>query len=184
MDLQLKVDGKEYSVGCSVLDYGISAIPDIDEYSGLYYQLAKSANSNVRKEVAEKGCIDDETLSVLIKDTQLGVLNALVRNSYVSGRVSEAELMRIIDLNDAELCIYIAENIESFDRCDPNQIAEKLFANEDPVVRAALAENSYTPKHVVRMLLKDRDVDVVYKASYEGSHSPWSSSRGRRRQLL
>ncbi|MEE9303641.1 MAG: hypothetical protein V3U84_07620 [Thiotrichaceae bacterium] len=179
MNLQLKVDGKEYRVGCSVLDYGIGSIPDVDEYSSLYYQLAKSPSSNIRKEIAEKECIDDETLSILINDTQLCVLKEIIGNNNVSERISEAELIRVIELNDSELCCSIAENIESFCRCDPSLIAEKLYSNKDPVVRVALAENSSTPKHVVRKLLKDSDPDVVDKASYD-VRPLWKLKRSRR----
>jgi len=166
MNLKIKVDGKEFQIGCSTLENGIYGFPDTAEYSGLFYKLAMSPSSKIINDIAGKENIDKETISILLNDTQLCVLMELVENYQAAKSIPEDELIRLIELDDSELCSAIASRVEYFELCDPRIISEKLMTNDGSVVRGSLAENRGTPKHIIRKLIKDIDADVAQKARY------------------
>jgi|GEM_PF-5284412 len=165
MDLKLKADGKEFPISSDIIfNSWFGGIPDSEEYLDLLHDCVSSPNSSIRESIAAMDIIDEQIVNQLLGDRQLSVLKELLSNSSASKYISEKELLRIIDINESDLCCGIADNIDSFELCNITTLAEKLSANNDPKVRLSLASNHLAPKMIISRLKNDPDFGVRHQA--------------------
>lgn len=160
MQIKLSILEHEVQLGWEALESLIGNLPDDDEsLADLFHELAQSNVAAVRRGVACKAVISKETVGILASDSSPEVVEALV--SAQCRKLSESALAQIIQRNWSGINRQIAQNVEDYyEQCDISAVAKLLAGSGDPSVRATLASNSRTPKHIVKELLKDPDPEV------------------------
>jgi hypothetical protein len=159
MQIRLMVDEREIQLGWEALESLVNNLPDEDEsLADLFHKLSQSNIAGVRRAVAQKGAILEETVAILASDSSPEVIEALVGRQC--GKLSASALAQIIQRNWSEVNREIARSVESYSQSDITEVAKLLAGSADPSVRAALASNGSAPKLIVRQLLKDPDPEV------------------------
>src|ERR1035437_6094710 len=91
MQIKLMFDEREVQLGCEVLESLVGNLPDEDESLGeLFHELAQSNIAGVRRAVAQKAVISEETVAILASDSSPEVIEALVNAQR--GKLSESAL--------------------------------------------------------------------------------------------
>jgi hypothetical protein len=160
MQIKLKILEHEVQLGWEALESLVGSLPDDDEsLAGLFHELAQSNIAAVRRAVACKAVITEETVANLASDSSPEVIESLV--SAQCRKLSESALAQIIQRNWSGINRQIAQNVEDYyEQSDITAVAKLLAGSADPSVRATLASNSRAPKPIVRMLLQDPDPEV------------------------
>ncbi len=161
MKVKLIVDELEVDIGYSVLDSIVGYLPDDSSLEQMYEKLASHPSSNVRRVVADKESINKNTLDILAADVSVDVLRNLVRNSTARNELSYSQVASIIE-KDVECADSIASYVDGWD--NSLDIAELLLEHTDPQVRYSLANNSGTPRSILKKLLKDNDKSIASAA--------------------
>ena len=159
MGIKLMVGEREVQLGWEAFAGLVMGLPNEEEsLLPLFHDLARSNIAGVRRALAYKSTISEETVAFLATDEDPEVIEALVMMQR--SKMSEVALIQIIQRNWNEVNRDIAENVQHYAQCDIMALAKLLAGNADPSVRAALAANGDAPKLVVRQLLKDPDPEV------------------------
>jgi hypothetical protein len=149
----------EFEAGWEAVESLIDHLPDDDPgLSDAFAILARCPASAIRRSVASKDSLPEETVAALADDPAPEVIQALANRQR--RKISEAALRQIIGRNWSYLNREIASCVEDYDQADVMEIAKLLACSTDPAVRAALAGNPCAPKVVVRQLLNDPDAEV------------------------
>src|ERR1017187_4386889 len=159
MQIKLMVDEREVQLGWEALESLVSNLPDEDEsLADLFHKLSQSNIAGVRRSVAQKGVILEETVAVLASDSSPDVIEALVGRQC--GKLSASALAQIIQRNWSGVNRDIARSVEDYNQSDITVVAKLLSGSADPSVRAALASNGRAPGSIARQFLKDPDPEV------------------------
>lgn len=145
-----------------VSEYVVDFIPDRPEAAKLFAELAHYPVPSVRECMAQKENLDDETIRVLLGDSQVNVLRMLV-NCHMQ-RLEKEDVLRLLDTGDAAIQESIAYGLGKFEEPERLVYAEYLCKSENLTVRGILAENCHIPKEILEILLNDRNSDVAKKA--------------------
>ena len=158
----------EINLGHRELETIIFSLEDCERNKEISHELGKSKSSQIRTHIANNEYLNDETVDLLLKDSSVEVLRAIVSRDYTPSRMKKEDLERLIEIGDTELLIIIAgkisEYVDEFGICKMDWLCEKLITQEDPVIRYMLAENDYTPDHFLGKLTHDEDINVAEKA--------------------
>ena len=156
-NVEVKLDHKELVdiIGC---------LSDNLKNEKLFDELAKSPSSTIRMNVSWKEAISDQTVELLLADSNTDVLDGIVDNGRSQWTITEEIIERLISNGDADLLCTIADKVDDFYECDINMICERLVDQKDPQVRKRLASNSVTPVEFIEQLCNDSDVDVARAA--------------------
>ena len=128
------------------------------------FELASSHPSEfVRENVAYKDNINQETYKILSEDTSPNVLRRLISTDACKRNATQEQLEGWIKL-DPELARNIAGYIDRYENVDIDELAKILCDHPDPSVVAEVANNSDTPKKLLKTLLKHSDSRVVGNA--------------------
>jgi hypothetical protein len=157
---KLTVDGIDIEIGFAELADLISYIKDHEDNQDLFAKLSQHPSARVRRSVADKGKIDQATAEILGKDQDLEVLRTITRNDTFKKVAKDADINRLVQLGDAEICSSIASDLENFENCDASKVIDVLSNSKDPGIRMAIAENWNTPKKVLKKFTNDPDLDV------------------------
>ena len=159
MQIKLMVDEREIQLRWEALESLVNNLPDEDEsLADLYHKLSQSNIAGVRRAVAQKGVILEETVAILASDSSPDVIEALVGRQC--GKLSASALAQIIQRNWSGVNRDIARSVESYSQSDITEVSKLLAGSADPSVRAARASNGSASKLIVRQLLKDPDPEV------------------------
>ena len=159
MQIKLMVDEREIQLGWEALESLVNNLPDEDEtLADLFHKLSQSNIAGVRRAVAQKAVIMEETAAILASDSSPDVIEALVGRQC--GKLSASALAQIIQRNWSGVNRDIARSVESYSQSDITEVSKLLAGSADPSVRGALASNRRAPKLIVRQLLKDPDPEV------------------------
>ncbi|MFP4582293.1 MAG: hypothetical protein ACLFN9_02825, partial [Desulfococcaceae bacterium] len=123
-----------------------------------------SQNPEIREDIASRDHIDHSTINRLANDSQIAVLRNIVENDRAQKWLSEAQILRLIRTNDAEILETVAKNMDSFARCRNSVIQSQLLGTENVKIRIMLAEDTDTEKSILEILVDDLDKEVVSKA--------------------
>ncbi|TYT74191.1 hypothetical protein [Desulfobotulus mexicanus] len=145
-----------------VSEYLVDFIPDRPEAAKVFSELAYYPIPSVRECMAEKENIDDETIRVLLGDSQVSVLRKLV-NHHMQ-RLEKEDVLRLLQTGDATIQESIAYDLRKFEEPERLVYAEYLCKSDNLIVRGILAENRHIPEEVLEILLNDRNPDVAKKA--------------------
>ena len=166
MEAKLVVNGVEVELTFNALIDISMSLSSSDENRRIFHELAKSPCSEIREQVVCTTSLDDETIEILIHDTNIDVLRQFVDHSRAQCIISQEDLERIIDIGDTDLLCCIAKNVEEYDSCNRHLICLKLVKQRDPKVRNSLADNENVPKVFLETLLNDEDSEVADTAKY------------------
>lgn len=160
--LVIEVDGSvshSEELGAECVYALASAFQDVRDNVDLFGYFAHSASSEVRKDIAYKRNLSEETVELLANDPCIDVRRNLSDQSPFHEWAS-TEIASQFLRDDVECAKNIARNLESFSTADTNKLASEICAHSDPDVRNALAGNWSAPKKYLKQLLSDPDSTV------------------------
>jgi hypothetical protein len=160
MKITLAIDGKaSIELAADQVDDLVYRMDDIEENSAFFDLFAFHPASAVRKAVANKDLLSDDTVAMLSKDSAFEVRRNLLTSRRGREFIGEEALLNIIatDVDAAEM---IAGNIESYQQISTEKLGKLLEAHTDPRVRKALAGNGNAPKRLIKALVRDEDRGV------------------------
>lgn len=141
----------------------ISSADDSLQNEKLFELAASHPSEVVRENVAYKDNINQETWEILSEDTSVNVLRRLVNSDACKRNASQKQLEAWIKL-DVEIAKNIAGYLDRYEEADIDQLARVLSEHQDTSVIAEIANNSDTPKRILKLLLKHRDPRVASNA--------------------
>jgi hypothetical protein len=159
--IKLFLDSQEIELeaGWEAVESLIDHLPGDDPaLAEAFATLGRCSASTIRRSIASKESIPEETIAALADDPAPEVILALA--NHQRRKIGEAALREIIGRNWSCLNREIATYVEDYDQADVTQIAKLLAGSTDPTVRAALAGNSSAPKVIIKQLLNDPDAEV------------------------
>ncbi len=158
------------TVGAVTIELGIEearnafcGLEDRESRMEIFAELAKSPSHPVRADVAGKEQISKETVDLLAGDSVVDVLKNLVRSYGARSHLNDEQLAGFV-AKDAELALEIASQFDQYSGANTLKLAELLAQHADPTVRLRLADNSSTPKAVLKALSRDTDMGVATAA--------------------
>ena len=137
--------------------------PDEESENDLFILMAQHPSSAVRQNIAYKDNISEEICELLSEDTSVGVLRNLVRSAAFKRFASESTIEKIIK-TDVEVAQNVAGDVDSFQHADESKLAALLSENSDPQVLESLANNSSTPKKILKTLSNHPDPKIAGNA--------------------
>ena len=161
----LEADGKKISLDLGYENVAsiVSGLSESDDNAEILSVLAKHPSVAVREAVAYKDKLNEDTVMLLAADSEVSVLNRVLRSDKARDCLS-TELLLAIIIRDVEASETIASGIGDFKSADVDEVSAALLKHPDPRVRNALAGNSSAPKKILKALLKDVDCSVVASA--------------------
>jgi len=141
----------------------ISSADDSLQNQKLFELASSHPSESVRENVAYKDNINQETYEILSEDTSPNVLRRLVSTDACKRNATQEQLEGWIKL-DPELARNIAGYVDRYENADIDELAKILCDHSDPSVVAEIANNSDTPKKLLKTLLKHSDSRVVANA--------------------
>jgi hypothetical protein len=120
--------------------------------------LSAHPSADIREEVADFGCINEEVCKRLAKDASQNVIQKLFQNDYFKRWVSTEQVVEYINSFDPKTIMCIASAVD--DLPEPQKVCDSLLSHKDPQVRRELAENGNAPKGVIMKLTHDADLSV------------------------
>lgn len=117
----------------------------------------------VRETIARTDSFPEEVCAILAEDWSASVIRALVNSGTFREWATLDVLERVMQI-DAEIAVAVAEYCGNFRQVNVSALATILSQHPDPAVALAIADNSSTPKSVLRTLLDHEDRSVVERA--------------------
>ncbi|MBF0266871.1 MAG: hypothetical protein HQL46_16530 [Gammaproteobacteria bacterium] len=99
MEIKLKVNDIEVNVGIEFAKSIVSDIPVSKAYYEILHQFALSKVAAIRKEVAYKDCMSEETVKLLLQDSNIEVLSQIVTSSCAKEYITDKDIDHIIATN-------------------------------------------------------------------------------------
>ena len=157
----IEVAGEQIIVPYSILEDVLNCIPDskVEATVKFFMAVAGHPSSDVRAALSSREDLPEHLYVELANDADPIVLNAISRNRTAVSFLNTNKLSYLLTVS-TECAKNIASNFDSIENADNVQIMNELLEKKDPAVRLFLAENSSTPKKILRILLNDSDVSV------------------------
>lgn len=169
MNARLIINNREVLLGHRHLEEFVFTLDDDPAMREIFHELAKSPSSEIRKDISGNQYLSEETRRLLIADTSLEVMRAIILSDEAQALMTQSDLERYLATGDAEILRALAINLKELARkykvCDLNWLCENLIRQPDPATRYNLAANIYTPAAFLKKLAGDDDVDVARKAA-------------------
>jgi len=164
--LVIEEDGKEvFSDLLSHEDLAniVSNCDDDGENNDFYLLASKHPASAVRENVAYKGCLSEEIISLLINDKSISVLRNLVGSEAFKENATNEDIQRLLSF-DIEIAQTIASDLDSYQQADVGKLYPIILSFSEPSILVALADNSNTPKKILKELANNQNPFVAKKA--------------------
>ena len=167
MKATLTVNNVSLSLGFKALELIADVLPDCEENTDIFHELALSKSSEVRTAVASKAYLMPETAELLLQDSSIMVLCQIIKTDIGKTRLNKSELTRFIELGSVRLLktiiMELDEIVNEFDCCDMKYLADLLVQHQDPLIRYDLA-GCDIPKCYLKILAEDSDKSVALEA--------------------
>jgi hypothetical protein len=138
MKVELIINGKSVAVGHQFLEDIVRDIPDILENKAVFVTLVQSDNPEVRETISRKDNLSNKTVHLLLRDESQDVVDNVLSNTYLAKRIKEEALLDLIKTDNIKYLTIIASNLDSYELCNPCDIAMILSKHNNSAVRAAL----------------------------------------------
>lgn len=168
--LQFKITISDEKKEICSLEMSFNEIQDLINYSDdskrneMLFEFAASHPSEVvRENIAYKDSINEKTWNILAKDSSINVLRRLVATEASRKYVTLEHLKKWIKL-DVEIARTIANYLGNYEQVDIDELADILHLHSDPSVVAELANNSDSPRKLLKELTKYPDARVSSNA--------------------
>ncbi|MCD4722642.1 MAG: hypothetical protein K8S13_22705 [Desulfobacula sp.] len=164
MKAKLEINGVSINLGFKTLEFIADILPDCEDNSLIFHELAKSKSSEVRIAVANKRYLMTETAKLLLKDSSIMVLCQIIRTDIGVSCLNKNILTRFIELNSVRLLktiiMELDEIVNEFDCCDMTYLVDLLVQHQDPLIKYELAEMDI-PECYLKILADDPDLSVA-----------------------
>ena len=110
MKAQLVIDGAEYDLDRKSLEAISKALPDIRKNEDIFSDLAHSPSARIRKNIAEKEYLNDETIESLLMDDSPIVLNGLLNNEAFMSSMRPDQLEYLTNIRNTKTLLKLLDN--------------------------------------------------------------------------
>jgi hypothetical protein len=170
MNVELKIDEIAVPMGIDVLSRILYNIPDSENnktYQEFYAKLATHKSASIRKEVANKNFLSEDTVKKLLRDSDCGVLENIVRSDSTKKYFDEEDFEYILSTNSEIVIENVIGNLNDFE-CIENVDAcyNKILDLENNYLTLKIAENYSSPNRILKKLCKHEDIDIKLAAEY------------------
>lgn len=165
MEMKLSVNGVEINVGIELAGNIASYLNDNELNQAIFHELAQHTAASVRKEIAYKDNLSEDTAKELLADKDISVLNNILRSDAVKEVFDDDDFEYILSTNNEEVIENLISYLDDYSALSDtdNCIDEILNLNND-YLTLQIANNYNTPKKVLKKLLKHNDPDIVAAA--------------------
>jgi hypothetical protein len=165
MDIKLTVNNVEIRVGIEFTSNIINYLNDDESNQEIFHELAQHPSASVRKEVAYKDKISEETARILLEDTDPSVLVYILKNKSTKEILTEDDFKRILETKNEELIQEIINNIDDYSLIsDADQCLASIIALDNDYLTLKIADSYSTPKKILKKLIKHSDPDIILAA--------------------
>ena len=165
MKMKLLVDDIEVSIGAEFQRYLVNCIPDSHVYSDLLHTLAQSNDADIRRDVADKDNISEETALLLIDDKDPYVIDGILNSSAAKSVITLDKIKTIIETSGSEVVKTVISNIDEYEQIDSVEVADIIYKLNEPQFHLDLASGWSTPKKILRKLAESDDPDIQTAAN-------------------
>jgi hypothetical protein len=158
--VRLELNYARLDLGADTLADMVRMLPARQDASEVFDELAKCPFAKVREEVAGKGNLTDETVTVLAQDKNQAVLVALINNDEANQRIPASRIDELIAADDSEMLRVIFQNLQNMTQLDTARIFHLLAIHKDAAIRLEVARSSDTDAELLHHLARDEDPDV------------------------
>lgn len=161
--MEIQIGAAKTEIGHIELAMIIRELADNERHAAFYRAFHQSESPLIRRIIAMKNCIDEETTLNFLKDKDLGVLRNIVSTEAFQKYADEDSILALLNIEDEELSINTLKNIrqEAFEeRLDIDKICDMFLKSPNPAMRMALSENCDLPRKYLLKLAKDPDANV------------------------
>ena len=167
MKAKLVINNVEKILGHRELTDLCYCLEDCEGNEEIFHELAKSKSVEIRTLIAGNNHLSDETVDLLMHDSSVEILRAIVSRDHTPLRMKKEDLECFIETGDTEILMNLADRIFEYadlEVCEMDWLCEKLLNQEDPAIRYKLAENAYTPIFFLKKLANDDDINIAERA--------------------
>jgi len=165
MKTLLKIAETEVSLGIDELQSIVSYLADNEKNSAIFQQLATHKSATIRKEIAYKDNLTEESVQLLLRDKDVAVLSNIVRSAAVKEIFSDEDFDYVVSRDNEELISDMLGSLDEYENLsDYSAALEKIIALENEKLTLIIAESYNTPKKILKKLLKHNDPDIVNAA--------------------
>jgi len=161
---ELIINNVRLELGYEILNQLSYKLNDSKRTRDIAHELAQSPCCETRYNIASRDCLHSETVAILMPDTQIEVIRAMIANDNFKSQMKPADVERFIDTGDPEILTGIVNAMvdltETYEVCERDWLCEKLFQHPDPAIRFELANTEKTPEFFLNKLANDPDLDV------------------------
>ena len=164
MKAELIINNIRVELGHKELNEISYALNDCKKAKDIFHELAQSPSTETRSNIASKGNLHRKTVRLLLSDSQIDVMRAIITKGKFTSQMGKEDIDRFINTGDPEILTGLVNNMvdltEEYEVCEKDWLCEKLYQQTDPSIRYELAENDETPKFILKKLIEDSDMNV------------------------
>ncbi|MDF1878403.1 hypothetical protein JHD46_01975 [Sulfurimonas sp. SAG-AH-194-C20] len=165
MEIKLSVNGIEINVGIELIGQITSSLNDNESNQAIFHELAQHSSSSVRKEVAYKDKISEDTARILLADKDISVINNLLRSDPVKEIFNDEDFSNILNSANEEAIENVISNLDDYSSLsDAEDCLAQIIALENNYLTLQVANNYDTPKKILKKLVKHNDPDIAAAA--------------------
>lgn len=155
----------EAPISHEVLAFAVAATEDVADNFNYFKLMARHPSSLVREEVATKDCLDQHTVSLLVKDKSIDVVRSVVATQGFAQYATTDDLVTAID-RDTALAIAIVDKVNQLENADTTAVWQKLadvggvggtVDVGDTALLIELGNNHDTPSELLEQLASHPD---------------------------
>ena len=161
MDIKLSVDGLEIDVGVELTVNIASYLNANEGNQELLHKLAMHKSASVRKQIAYKYNLSQETAKLLLADTDTGVLIAVSSSGSAKNVFTNDDFDYILSMNNEEVLEHIIYNLGEYTELENvDDCYNEIMKLNNSYLNLRLASTYNAPKKILKKLLQNEDPDV------------------------
>lgn len=160
MDVKLKVNDVEVTLGVNSICDMVYNLPEGEEYYELLHQFTLSNISSIREKIADKNCLAQKSVEVLLKDKNSSVLENIVRSDCAKEYISDSDIDHILEVGDENCIENLINYLDDYENVNQLESVKKIMKLNNHYLLLKLAENWNTPKQALKSLSEHFDPDI------------------------
>jgi hypothetical protein len=166
MNIKLTIDDIELPIGVELAASIASNLNNSPKNQKIFHKLAQHNSASVRKEIAYKDTLSNETTKILLRDKDMSVLEYIVRSDSAKEILDMDDFNYIISTNSEAVIENLISYIDDYVLLEDDlfECLNKILELNNDYLTMQIASNYNTPKKILKELLKSDDPDVVFNA--------------------
>lgn len=161
MDIKLLVNGVEVKVGIELAENIVNWLPDNENYQHVFHELAQHSSSSVRRGVAYKDIILNETARLLLRDKDTAVLESILMSESIKDMFNEDDFKYFLGIGCDEVVATLIKNIDGYKLLDDITVCyEAIMELNNDYLNLQIANTNGTPRKILKKLLKSDDPGI------------------------